>query len=82
MLFRSYLLESLAFTFITNWWGLGMFNAFGRFELFLISLGIYVSILILCVIWLRFASIGPAEWLWRTLAYMKPPGWKTRPIQG
>ena len=82
MSLTAYLLESLAFTFITNWWGLGMFNAFGRFELFLISLGIYVSILILCVIWLRFASIGPAEWLWRTLAYMKPPGWKTRPIQG
>lgn len=80
MSLTAYLLETIAFAIIMSWWGYGKFGTFGRFELLLIALGIYLAILLLCIIWQRFASIGPAEWLWRTLAYLRAPAWKTRPI--
>ena len=81
MSLTAYLLETIAFVFITNSWGLGAFGSFGHFQLFLISLAIYVVILLLCIAWQCFIPIGPAEWLWRALAYLKPTEWKTRPIR-
>ena len=77
-----YLLETIAFVTITSHWGFGAFGTFSHLELFCISIAIYAVILLLSIAWQRQGWIGPAEWLWRTLAYTRSVEWKTRPIRG
>jgi uncharacterized protein len=81
MSLTAYLMESFIFVFITDWWGLGLFGSLGYFQLLMISLGIYLGIVVFCLIWQRFSNIGPAEWIWRSVSYLRLPEWKTRPIR-
>lgn len=81
MSLTAYLMESLIFVFIADWWGLGLFGSLGHFQLLMISLGIYIAIAIFCLIWQRLSNIGPAEWMWRSVSYLRLPEWKTRPIR-
>ena len=77
-----YLLETIVFITITNHWGFGAFGSFDRVELLVISIMIYAVILLMSIAWQRAGWRGPAEWLWRTLAYTGRVEWKTRPIRG
>jgi uncharacterized protein len=67
----NYLLQTIVATYIMYWWGLGLFNDVGRPTQLAMVVGIYAVQLVLSVLYLRVFRIGPFEWLWRSLTYLK-----------
>ncbi|MEE8153412.1 MAG: DUF418 domain-containing protein [Phycisphaerales bacterium] len=67
----NYLLQTIVATYIMYWWGLGLFNDVSRPQQLAMVVGIYAAQLVLSVLYLRVFSIGPFEWLWRSLTYLK-----------
>ena len=72
MALSNYLLQTLTATFVMYWWGLGQFGTWERPRLLAFVVAVYVAQMILSVAWLRVFRMGPAEWLWRTLTYLRP----------
>lgn len=64
----NYLLHSVLLGFIFYGYGLARFGYVGRAAALAIVLAIWVLQLSLSPLWLRYFQIGPAEWLWRSLA--------------
>ena len=54
------------------WWGLAWFGDVTRVQQIGLVLLIYAAQLVASVIYLRLFTIGPVEWIWRTLTYMRP----------
>ena len=71
MSLTAYLLESVFFVFVTDWWGLGLFGKLGPAALLLTSVLVYTAVVVFCTVWQRFFTIGPMERLWRSLSYMR-----------
>ena len=72
MALTNYLAQSLIATGVFYWWGLGKFGTFSRPEQLYFVIAIYVGQIIFSVIWMKIFRIGPAEWLWRSMTYLKP----------
>ena len=68
----NYLLQTIIATYLMYWWGLGWFNEVSRPQQLALVVGIYAMQMVLSVLWLRVFTIGPFEWLWRSLTYLKP----------
>jgi len=68
----NYILQTVAATFLMYWWGLAWFDEVSRPEMIGIVLVIYAGQLVTSRIWLSVFSIGPLEWLWRSLTYLRP----------
>ncbi len=71
MALTNYLLQSITGVLIFSGYGLGLFGTFGRFSLWWFILGIWAMQLLLSPWWMARFRYGPAEWLWRTLTYMR-----------
>ena len=71
MAFTNYLGQSLICTLIFYGYGFGYFGKFERFELWYFVFGVWVFQIIFSVIWMNFFSMGPLEWIWRSLTYWK-----------
>ncbi|WP_033073951.1 DUF418 domain-containing protein [Sphingopyxis sp. MWB1] len=69
--FTNYLGTSLVMTFIFYGYGLGLFGAVPRAELYLFVLGAWALMLLWSKPWLDHFRYGPLEWLWRCLAQGK-----------
>ena len=69
MSLSAYLLETLLFTAVMQWWGLGWFGSVGRAGLVGLAVAIYAIVAILCLLWGRRFGMGPMERLWRLLSY-------------
>lgn len=69
MALTNYLLESVVCTFIFYGHGFGLYGSVERTGQFAVVIGVWTLLLIGSPIWLRFFRYGPAEWLWRSLAY-------------
>ena len=65
----NYLLHLAAATMILNY-GLKL-TTLGVFGRFILSLPVFVLLVLLSRWWFRHFRIGPAEWLWRSLTYLK-----------
>lgn len=71
MALTNYLMQSIICTLVFYSYGLGYFGKFTILD------GIILVVVILTIqifasrLWFRKYSIGPAEWLWRSLTYMK-----------
>ena len=76
MALTNYLLESLLMTTLIEFYGFGLFDQISRSGLIIVPIGICIVLMIFSVLWLKGFSRGPMEWLWRTLAYLKPPSFK------
>ena len=76
MALTNYLLESMIMTTIFEFYGFGLFGKMSRIDLILVSAVICVVLTAFSVLWLRWFSRGPMEWLWRALAYMRRPALK------
>jgi len=68
--FSLYLIQN----FLGMWvlfpgFSLGLFGRFGWFGLTMLALAVMVAQLLLASIWLHFFTMGPFEWLWRSLTY-------------
>ena len=73
MSLSAYILESILFTGLVSFWGLGQFNQLGHATLFGASIAIYGLVATACILWLRHFRIGPLEWIWRWGAYLGRP---------
>lgn len=76
MAFTNYLGQSLICSILFNGFALGLYGKLERYEIYLVTLSIWVFQIIFCNIWMRFFLYGPFEWLWRTLTY-----WKAQPFR-
>jgi uncharacterized protein len=66
--FTNYLGTSLIMTTLFYGYGLGLFGALGRAQLWLVVLAMWGLMLLWSKPWLDRFRYGPLEWLWRSLA--------------
>ena len=63
-------------TFIYNRWlkpgSLSLFPTINEMDLTFLGLIIYIGLIVFSAIWMRIFRMGPLEWLWRTLTYLRP----------
>jgi uncharacterized protein len=76
MAFTNYILMSLIGSFIFYGYGLGLYGQVDRTGQILIMFGIWIILMIISPLWLKYYRFGPLEWLWRSLTY-----WKIQPIK-
>ncbi len=67
----NYLLQTVVATSIAYWWGLGLFGDIKRVQQIALVVPIYHGQIVLSMLWLRFFTIGPLEWVWRSFTYMR-----------
>lgn len=72
MALTVYLLETIISCAIFQHWGLALFGQVPRTPRLFIVLAIYGSLVVFASLWLRVFVMGPFEWLWRTLTYLRP----------
>ncbi len=68
----NYLLQTLIATTIFYGYGFGLYGRVGPAAGLLLTVAIYLVQVPLSVLWLRHFQFGPAEWLWRSLTYLRP----------
>lgn len=71
MALTNYLLQTVLCTVIMYWWGLGWFGECSRVQLIGLVVLVYTGQLVWSSAWLHVFSMGPMEWLWRTLTYLR-----------
>jgi uncharacterized protein len=71
MALTNYLLQTVICTTIFYGHGLGLFGQVERSGQILIVFTVWAFELILSPVWLRHFRFGPAEWLWRSLTYLR-----------
>lgn len=71
MALTNYLLQSIICTTIFYGYGFGLFGKVDRTGLWVVVLAIWGLQLWYSPIWLRHFRFGPAEWVWRSLTYMR-----------
>jgi uncharacterized protein len=67
--FSCYILTSLICTFIFYGHGLGFYGHVSRRGQIAVTIGVWITLLIVAPLWLDRFRFGPLEWLWRTLTY-------------
>jgi len=72
MSLTNYLLQSIVCTTIFYSYGLGLFGRVGPATGVALAVLIYLAQIALSHWWVRHYRFGPMEWLWRSLAYMRP----------
>lgn len=72
MALTNYLTQTVVSTFVFYHWGLAQFGGWTRPERCAFVVGIYLLQCLLSVLWMRHFRFGPAEWVWRSVTYLKP----------
>jgi uncharacterized protein len=72
MALTNYLSQTVISTFVFYYWGLAQFGSWSRPERCAFVLGIFACQCIISVLWMRAFRIGPMEWVWRSVTYLKP----------
>jgi len=67
--FTNYLGTSLVMLFLFHGWGLGLFGALDRPQLYVVVVLACAAMLLWSKPWLERYRYGPLEWLWRSLTY-------------
>lgn len=73
MAFTNYLMQTAICTSIFYGHGLGLYGSVGRVGQLALTIGIFALQLVWSPLWLERFSMGPLEWLWRTLTYGRAP---------
>ncbi len=73
MALTNYLMQSLIASMVFFGYGLGFWNQWGRAELALFVMAVFIAQVIFSHLWLRYFRYGPMEWLWRALTYWALP---------
>jgi len=66
----TYLMQSLICTTLFYGWGFA-WSMPGKAATVGLGLAIFAVQIALSHVWLRWFRFGPAEWLWRTIVYLK-----------
>ena len=69
--FTNYLMQSIICGLIFSGFAFALFNQLQRYELYYVVAAVWIFQLVFSHIWIRFFSIGPFEWLWRSAAMWK-----------
>jgi uncharacterized protein len=72
MALTNYLTQSIVCTLIFYGYGLGLFGQMGMATGIGLTLAIYLLQIPISHWWMKRFKYGPAEWLWRSLTYLKP----------
>jgi uncharacterized protein len=80
MTLTTYLTQSLTCTTLFYSYGFGLYGRVSYAGTLAISLIVFSFQTVLSAWWLRRFRFGPAEWLWRSLAYGKIQPWRTVPV--
>ena len=71
MALTAYLASTVMFTTLFYGWGFGQLFLLGPAVTTFYAVLFFVTLLIFCTWWLNRFRFGPAEWLWRSLTYLK-----------
>ncbi|MFI4897359.1 MAG: DUF418 domain-containing protein [Phycisphaerales bacterium JB059] len=71
MALSNYLLQTILCTTLFYGYGVGLFGRVQYPALWLVVGGVWLTNIVFSLLWLRFFRFGPAEWLWRSLTYLK-----------
>ncbi|AKC85891.1 DUF418 domain-containing protein [Pseudoxanthomonas suwonensis] len=71
MALTNYLVQSVVCTLVFYGYGLGFFEHLPRFWQIPFALGLFAVQVLYSQWWLERFRFGPAEWLWRSLTYMR-----------
>jgi uncharacterized protein len=69
MALTNYLMQSVICVFLFYGYGFGLFGRTSAAATTLIALPIFLFQILLSTLWLKQFRYGPAEWIWRKLAY-------------
>ena len=68
----NYVSQSVVGAILFAFWAFGAtFGGWSATETFLLGLGVYITQIVVCALWLKYFKYGPLEWLWRTATYLK-----------
>ena len=67
----NYILQSVIANLLFTFIGLAWFGERTRWELMGIVCVTYTAQIVISVIWLRFFQMGPLEWIWRSVTYLR-----------
>ncbi|GHN00402.1 hypothetical protein WSM22_18910 [Cytophagales bacterium WSM2-2] len=76
MAFTNYLMQSIICTLFFYGYGLNYYGKLARHELLYFVGAVWIFQIIFSAVWLRYFSMGPLEWAWRSLTY-----WKRQSLQ-
>jgi uncharacterized protein len=76
MAFTNYFLQTIICTIFFYGYGLGYFGRLSQLELYFAVAETWLVLIVFSLIWLKYFTMGPVEWLWRSLVY-----WKKLPIK-
>ncbi len=71
MALSNYIVQTLVMSFLFTSLGLSLYGQFDRAQLYGIMILVWTAQLTLSVAWLKRYKMGPLEWLWRILTYIK-----------
>lgn len=71
MALSNYLLQSITCTLIFYGYGLGLFGRMGSAMGIALTIAIFLVQIPISHWWLKCFKYGPAEWLWRSMTYLK-----------
>lgn len=73
MALTNYLMQSLIASLVFYGYGLGFWQQWGRVQLALFVVSVFIGQVIFSHLWLGYFRYGPMEWLWRALTYWTWP---------
>jgi uncharacterized protein len=72
MALSNYLLQTILCTTLFYGYGVGLFGRVQYPTLWLVVVGVWATNIAFSLLWLRVFRFGPAEWIWRSLTYLRP----------
>jgi uncharacterized protein len=80
--FSLYLLQNfLGMWILFPGFGLGLWGRFGWSGLAMIALGVMAVQVLLANAWMLTFAVGPLEWVWRSLIYLRVHPFRNRPVE-
>lgn len=76
MAFTNYFMQTATGLLVFTGWGLAWMGSVSRVGLWGVVVGVWVVQMLVSTLWLRRLSIGPMEWVWRSLTYMRVQPWR------
>lgn len=70
MAFTNYLMQSVIMTGVMNHWGLAKFGSLPHSYVLGLVFVIFAGQMILSTLWLKYFSMGPLEYVWRSVTYL------------
>jgi len=71
MAFTNYFLQTILCTIFFYGYGMGYFGRLTQAQLYFTVIEVWMLQILFSILWLRVFTIGPVEWLWRSLIYKK-----------